>query len=109
MKKHIDISKYSKIECIVHSFKHDSSGNPIALFVVNAYKIANQTSPTICLYEGARRRQVSYAGTELAYAKDALLAANISYDTVSFSHCFGSRSEDKVVIVFHVVAPSEYQ
>jgi hypothetical protein len=107
MKKPIDISKYAKIECIIHSFKSDSNGNPIALFVVNAYKMAVQTSPTSCLYDGSRRRQVSYAGTELAYAKDALQAANINYDNVSFSHCSGSRSQDCVVVCFHVVPESE--
>jgi hypothetical protein len=103
MKKPINIQEFSKIVCNIHSFSHDVCGNPTALFDVAGYKIAIQNNPTSMLLESKRRRQVSYAGTELAYAKNALSAANINYDNVLFSHCSGSRSDDHVSVTFHII------
>ena len=103
MKKSINISEFSKIVCNIHSFSHDVNGNPTALFDVAGYKMAIQNNPTSMLLKSKRRRQVSYAGTELAYAKNALSAANVCFDDVGFSHCSGSRSEDFVSVTFHVI------
>lgn len=103
MKKPMNISEFAKIVCNIHSFSHDISGNPTALFDVEGYKMAIQNNPTAMLLESKRRRQVSYAGTELAYAKDALAAANVCFASLEFSHCSGSRSEDFVSVTFHVI------
>lgn len=103
MKKQIDVSHYAGIECKIHSFKQDSNGNPIALFDVYAYKWCVQTSPTACLRQAKKRKQVSYAGTHGAYGDDALRAAGIDSNSVTFSHASGSRSEDCITAFYHVV------
>ena len=103
MKKPINISEFAKIVCNIHSFSHDVNGNPTALFDVAGYKMAIQNNPSSMLLESKRRRQVSYAGTELAYAENALQASNIESNQVKFSHCSGSRSEDFVSVTFHVI------
>lgn len=101
--KKLDISMYGGIECVIYSFSHDVYGNPTAHFAVYAYKWNVQQEPSKLLYQSKRRQQVSYAGTNLAYAKDAFQLCGIDCNELVYSHESGERSEDKAVIEFNVI------